>query len=553
MATVSSDTWPGPRTSRRPISSMPSGVTWAIVKVPGRIASENQKNALKLKRYSTIVPSAQIDARMTVNVMNARISLRRTTLATMTNSITYEPSSVSFFTAVSNSSVSASECEASTRLRHAITTTAPTATWIQVARTTGRSRPPAATTSTHTATRTGSTRRSNLRSIGSEIASSISLNGTSHTTTRNAAISHGSTRVVRGQSPALDTARATVSRRSAVTDASRPGSASPTFGRKAPGGTSARPPEATSAGRTMAAAGMVTGGGLRARQRGDPARELQRLARRRLLLGRFDVAARGGGAAQPRDAERGQAQADEGEQERQAGDHDRGAAVEHRAVRRAELLEPDLLGRIGTLLAHHVVEVGLHAGQRGVGQPRSLDDRGRLGVDGELRPERVGADLELVGPLRVGELGCPALAVGLEHRGLDVDHHPRGGGDVARGDAGEAGDLLERAVAGHEVRDQDRPALHVLVLRLGRERVVDEALRQVDGDPRGGRGHAQVALLEAGREQAHVRDARHRAGERDRRAQREHGSAGQPETGQARHPAHVRRRAAGRPQRPASS
>ena len=109
---------------------------------------------------------------------------------------------MSFLTAVSNSSVSASEWAAITRLRQAMKTTAATATWIQVMRIRGRSRPPAASTSAHTPASTGSTSRSNFRSMGSETASLISLKGTSQITTMNAATSQGRTRPVRGQSPA---------------------------------------------------------------------------------------------------------------------------------------------------------------------------------------------------------------------------------------------------------------------------------------------------------------------------------------------------------------
>lgn len=39
MATTSSDAWPGPRTSRRPISSMPTESTLPMLKLPGSTAS----------------------------------------------------------------------------------------------------------------------------------------------------------------------------------------------------------------------------------------------------------------------------------------------------------------------------------------------------------------------------------------------------------------------------------------------------------------------------------------------------------------------------------
>ena len=60
--------------------------------------------------------------------------------------------------------------------------------------------PPAASATTQVSTITGSTRRSRLRSIGSEALSNTPLNGTSQSMAMKPAIIHGSSRVVCGQS-----------------------------------------------------------------------------------------------------------------------------------------------------------------------------------------------------------------------------------------------------------------------------------------------------------------------------------------------------------------
>src|SRR5215218_5740050 len=77
----------------------------------------------------------------------------------------------------------------------------PTPVWMRVQRRRGLAGPPAAIARIQAAKTTGSTRRSNFRSIGVETESSISLNGTSHNTAMKAASNQGSSRVVRGQSP----------------------------------------------------------------------------------------------------------------------------------------------------------------------------------------------------------------------------------------------------------------------------------------------------------------------------------------------------------------
>src|SRR3954463_5129520 len=102
-----------------------------------------------------------------------------------------------------------------TRLRQAAATTAAIAVWIHVQRRTGASGPPMAAIRAQTTKMTGSTSRSNLRSIGSENVSWIVLKGTSQTTAIMAASIHGRMRVVRGQSPARFTrGRGTPSKRS---------------------------------------------------------------------------------------------------------------------------------------------------------------------------------------------------------------------------------------------------------------------------------------------------------------------------------------------------
>ena len=62
--------------------------------------------------------------------------------------------------------------------------------------------PPEASDSTHSTKMNGRIIRSSFMSIGSEAASAIWLNGTSQSIAMKAAIDHGSSRVVRGQSPA---------------------------------------------------------------------------------------------------------------------------------------------------------------------------------------------------------------------------------------------------------------------------------------------------------------------------------------------------------------
>ena len=111
--------------------------------------------------------------------------------------------------------------------------------WIPVTRRRGDPSPPTAIDSSHVPAMIGSTSRSKCKSIGSDTVRPIELNGTTHRTAMNAASIHGSTRVVRGQSPAVVGARGRPSDRSARTLRS-----------KGSGGSSGRLPLAAARGRS---------------------------------------------------------------------------------------------------------------------------------------------------------------------------------------------------------------------------------------------------------------------------------------------------------------
>ena len=79
-----------------------------------------------------------------------------------------------------------------TTLSPATKANAASAAWIGVKRHLGAPGPPAASATTQVSTITGSTRRSRLRSIGSEALSNTPLNGTSQSMAMKPAIIHGS-------------------------------------------------------------------------------------------------------------------------------------------------------------------------------------------------------------------------------------------------------------------------------------------------------------------------------------------------------------------------
>src|SRR3954454_22042150 len=142
----------------------------------------------------------QITASTSEYVMNARTSVWRTLLATMTKIDMYETSSGTFFNARSSSSVWLSERASRTTLRSAHARNIASATWIGVRRSRGASLGPDANARIHTPKTKGRKIRSSFMSIGVEKARAPLSNGTSHSIAMNAATIHGIARVVCGQS-----------------------------------------------------------------------------------------------------------------------------------------------------------------------------------------------------------------------------------------------------------------------------------------------------------------------------------------------------------------
>ena len=270
---------------------------------------------------------------------------------------------MSFLTAVSNSSVSASECAARTRLRQAAKTTAPTATWIHVRRSVGRSRPPAASTSTQTPASDGQHEPVELQ-VDGERDRELDL--------------------VEGDQPDDDHERGDEPRQGAA--GARP---------------VARPRRERGRARERHAARRQPARGQRY-GRPESVRRAEHVARGVHDRRRPPAPAGGGGARLPgaAGARRRSSRATPSATRHAPAKARRKVSPKISLVvpplsiepsRTPELLELHLLRRVPALLARQVGEEVLHAGDRAVGELLGLGDRRRLRVERELGAVGVGA------------------------------------------------------------------------------------------------------------------------------------------------------------------
>ena len=171
-------------------------------------------------------------------------------------------------------------------------------------------------------------------------------------------------------------------------------------------------------------------------------------------------------------------------------------------------------------------QVGADARQARRRRAAAPVDRRRLRVEVERRERLAGPRLEPIGLVRPRDLLGAALAVGLGEDRLDAAGHRRGGEDVVGIEPCLAGDVVEHRLRRGERRDEHRARHQRLVVVLRRLVVADQRRRPVDREPRGGRRHVHLARRDARRREADRADAPDRARGRDGRAQRDQGEAG---------------------------
>ena len=245
--------------------------------------------------------------------------------------------------------------------------------------------------------------------------------------------------------------------------------------------------------------------------------------------------ARGGRATAAPDEPAQRAEGErEGQQEGQRRHLGALRAAEQRPPRRAELDEPDRVGRIdararGVQRADargHRGEVVARAGDGGVGEGLGLRKRRRLRVDVDDRALGRRQDLQLVGPRREPELARPDLATRLAQRPGDGDRDRRVGGDLVGRDVCPARDVVEHGPGRHQMRHQIGARGHPVEIRGVDAAIGDPRAAQIDHDVRDDPGGLEVAALELRGQQADPADRRDRAQERDEQRARDDPQAG---------------------------